>query len=212
MSKKAKHIRAQADISVPLFKIAARFCSREAARKAISGVRIERHPQGGVALIGTDGHRMIIIRDERGRCARPFTLEAKRGLKLARRHDVSTATSETRWRVSSVTRKGWQRVPTIEAEFPNWRSIPANVAPTRGGAVHSVNARYVADFARVAVELGGKFPRVNWIAGKDAEDPVLFVFPSSPHVCGVLMPMMKADGKRLPAFVHAMLGPKRKST
>lgn len=207
MAKKSKRVAAvTADISVPLFKIAARFCSTEETRSYISGVRIERHPDGGIVMVGTDGHRMVVIYDKRGRCSRPVTLEAKRGLKLARKADKSTVLEETRWRVATRVRKGWLRLPTIDDPFPDWRRIPAKVATTRGGAIQTFNASYVADFMRIARELGGEDRRVTLVPGKTDSDPLLVLFAAAPHVCAIVMPMLQKNlPTKLPAFMWPVI-------
>lgn len=163
-----------ADISVPLFKIAARFCAgRE--RSAIAGVRVQRHPVRGVVLLATDGHRLIILHDEHGRCGRSFTMGAQEGLKRARAMDKSSVREETRWRIGGCkVGKSTARVPLIDETFPDWTRIPARIAATRGGAAQSFNPKYLAAFARVAADLTpGAIPSITLVPGKTMSDPLL---------------------------------------
>lgn len=212
MTKRAKRATVVADISVPLFKIAARFCGSK-DRLAISGVFVRRHPKGGVVLVGTDGHRMIVLHDEHGSCSRPFTLDAKEGLKRARATDKSNEKIETRWQVGRRdSRKGWRLVPLVDERFPNWAAIPAQVAATRGGAVQSLNPKYVSDFMKVSAELQREqFPNINLVPGKRSSDPLLILFPSAPHAFAIVMPMLRRGDATLPAFIRPLLPRKRRA-
>jgi hypothetical protein len=207
-----------ADISVPLFKIAARFTSHEPERAYLCGVRIVKHPKLGILMVATDGHRMLVIHDSNGRCTHPMTLDAKHGRKVARSMDKSTDDEETRWRVRdgrNKIQKGERRTPLIDLPYPEWINIPKKVATTRGGAAFAVNSIYLADFARAARELSPKqHPRIRCVPGESGADPVLVQFPNSPHVFGVLMPMLDHTTNDLPSFIAPLLaaktGPKNK--
>jgi hypothetical protein len=187
MAKTAGKGAVIADVSVPLFKVAAQFTARGplANRTAIAGVRVQHHPKGGVLLIGTDGHRMMVIHDVKGRCKTPMTLETKAGLAAVKTSNGS------RWEVrAGKSRSKKQNIPCIQEDYPEWENVPRRVQTSRGGSLHAVNPKYLADFARAAAALQDvQFPSIRIVPGKTSSDAVLFMFPRAPHAFGVLMPM-----------------------
>lgn len=58
------------------------FASTEETRYYLNGVLVEPHPDGGVLLVATDGHRMVAIKDDEGEtngtwiCAAPSEITA----------------------------------------------------------------------------------------------------------------------------------------
>lgn len=226
MAKRAKVGQATADISVQLFMIAARFVAEESKvkneppetarlRGAISGVYVQRHPKSGILLVGTDGHRMMVLHDEYGKCSRSMTLDVKVGLKVARGAKPSTDKAETRWRVrdGGKKRKGESRVPLIGDQYPDWLKIPSLISVTRGGAVAAFNPKYIADFTRVAqhIQPHDKHPQIAFALGNSPSQPLLVLFPGQPNVFGVIMPMAYSDDPGLPKFILPMLSAKTKA-
>lgn len=208
MARKPLSTGVIADVSVRLFKIAARFVSRDPHRENISGVFLQPHPKRGCVLVATDAHRILILHDEHGSCRRSMTLSVK-GLKIAQSQDKSTRESETRWQVregKNKPRKGERCVPLVNLLFPKWLHIAERIAATRGGSTPAVNPIYLADFARAAKELQhGPYPSICLVPGETAHDELLILFPDAPHAVGVLMPMRIFGAGDLPAFLEQML-------
>lgn len=211
--KPASKSRIVADVSVPLFLIAARFVSKEPEPAAINGVLVQRHPKQGVVLVGTDGHRMMVLHDEHGICRRPITLDVKVGVKVALAMNKSTPEYETRWKVTEGRKqRGEVRVPLVSEPFPDWIRIPHLVNKNRGSAAHTLNAKYFADFTRAAgdlvpvgLEAARERPQIRLVPGKEISDPLLILFPYAPFAFGVLMPMFERGEAKLPAFIKPMM-------
>src|SRR5436305_1867910 len=55
------------DVDANLFRAAAVCQSTEEVRSYLNGVFIRRHPKGGVLLVSTDGHRLFVGYDEKGK-------------------------------------------------------------------------------------------------------------------------------------------------
>lgn len=205
--------RGIADISIPLFRIACGFVSKEPAREPISGVRIEPHPERGVLLVATDGHRIIVLHDVHGYCRKPMTLDAKQGLKAARADDKQIKGQESRWRITDGRPAGglkrW-RLPD-DQKYPEWMKV-IRALPKRGGEPTTFNARYIASFVAAARALDAENPEIQIVPGANCNDGMIVLFPQAPHAFGILMPMYShADGS-LPTFVQQLLAdhkPKR---
>lgn len=199
--------RIVADISVPLFLIAARFVSKLPERAAINGVFVQRHPKKGVVLVGTDGHRMLVLHDAHGSCRRSITLDVKVGAKVARAQNKTSDNYETRWKVTEGKKqRGEVRVPLVSERFPNWLAIPRQVTKHKGGAAPTVNAKYLADFAKAAGDLApAMLPRIRIVPGEEFGDPLLILFPNVSIGFGVLMPMFLPEAAALPDFIKPMM-------
>lgn len=80
-----------------LFRLAFSAASSEETRYYLKGVYVEPHPQGGVTLTATDGHRLICIRDESGKADESAIINLGDALKVCKpkrgeRRDVVIAT------------------------------------------------------------------------------------------------------------------------
>lgn len=58
-------------VNAGLFRACLPFVSAREDRVHISGVLVEPHPKGGVILVATDGHRMLVVHDEAGQADHP---------------------------------------------------------------------------------------------------------------------------------------------
>lgn len=207
-----------ADVSVPMFKIVARFASCEPVRDHISGVRLQRHPKGGVIMVATDGHRMMVVHDERGRCARPITIDAKCGLKAARAADKNIRNEETRWRVRRgdlAPQAREKRLPCKDTKtFPDWLHVVRLAVRDAGASPCAVNPRYLAEFASCFEKLAIRpYPKIIVGRGKISSDPFLITSPDVPHALGILMPMRNPDNTVTPpAFLRPLLDVETKAT
>lgn len=64
----------KASIDARYYRECADFVSHEQSRYTLCAIRLEPHPEKGVLIIATDGHKMAIFRDEQGECSEPFNL------------------------------------------------------------------------------------------------------------------------------------------
>lgn len=192
-------------ISADLFRIAYACVSKEETRYYLNGVHIEPHPDGGVLLVSTDGHRMLCIHDPDGqsdgngiiRASKEFLGLCKSGKESPRRLVVSGSSATLREDTAPVA---FQKDCLIDGTFPAWRRV---VPPTPDQwAPASFNAPYVAEFAKIATALAkatDSSSRAVRFVSKSPADPTIVLFPGMPAF-GVLMPIRTDDAVSPPEF------------
>lgn len=215
-------------ISADLFRIAYACASTEETRYYLKGVCVQPAIDGvGLLMIATDGHRMIVVRDESATAnnlpaggiivqADAAQLRAFKTSKEARnRGDVLTLT------ISPPPENGGRIVGTLNCElregdvargsiflqavdgsFPEWTRIiprPEKQSETPG----TFNAANLESFAGVALDLAklrGDRTASMSLMQQDHRSPTLVRFGTSPAF-GVLMPLRHEDAQGVPAWM-----------
>lgn len=192
------------------------FVSGDIVRYYLNGVCAEPHPDGGVMLVATDGHRLLCVHDAQGRangtwiCRVPAALKRhavalrreRRAASPGRRGPADRAAQDD-WYVFDGARVHLVRAPEesrpnahaarrdaaltlacppIDGVYPNWTAVVPDPAGYGGGHA-AFNARYVADFARVAPD-----PAITLFL-KGPDHPAIVRFDRAPEMFGLLMPM-----------------------
>lgn len=201
-----------ADVAVRFIKIAARFASHEHERAYICGVHICPHPRKGAVIVATDGHRMFVIHDAKGRCKSPITLQRGPAAALAKKQDKTTAVMQTRWKIvgkgGRVALQGYVALPLVDEGFPDWKHVVRVVHKARGASACVINPKLISDFAAAARELQHGLISMRVVPGATPSDPLMIYFPEAPHAFGVLMPMKDDGTSALPVFMKQMLDTK----
>lgn len=207
-------------VSANLFRAAAECVSTEETRYYLNGVYVSPHPKKGVLLVATDGHRLMCIHDEDGKCdkAQIIGLQAKhidaKSLKAMR---VAMPGEEPRL---SVDNEGVATFGTfrslksciIDGTYPDWpRVVAPMLAKAKEGkfAPATVNQKYLNAFGKIAVMLssdGHPNSPFRVVSHSDA-DPLLIRFGSCDNAFGVLMPMRSSIPNELPMFMQPVLEP-----
>lgn len=207
-------------VSANLFRAAAECVSTEETRYYLNGVYVSSHPKKGVLLVATDGHRLMCVHDEDGKCnkAQIVGLEAKhidaKSLKAMR---VAMPGEEPRLTVDSdgiATFGTFRSLKSciIDGVYPDWPRVVAPVlAKAKEGKFSpaTVNQKYLSAFGKIAVMLsrdGDPNAPFRVISHTDA-DPLLIRFGSCDNAFGVLMPMRSSISNELPIFVQPILEP-----
>ena len=192
-----RHVRVRAKH----FAAAYLFASTEETRYYLNGVLVEPHPDGGVLLVATDGHRMVAIRDEEGEtngswiCAAPREIMAlcrKRAKQFGSApghiHFVDTSAFVTavsfcpdrdknqEWGDPTKIDKhhlGIAYAPAIDGTYPNWRVVFRMSEPTETPSYTELNGEYLADFSRAAKILSGGMTSAINITLFDPKGPIL---------------------------------------
>ena len=198
------------NVNADLLRLAMITACREKGRFYLQGVCLQPGPQGGVILVSTDGHRMSVLFDDEGEMtgaesvtfpefeAGAVILKAcKSGKDEARRvlidGDERRPTVTVCNTVTGRDGNGLQlveilsaSVPMIDGSFPDWRRVLPRVDAI--GEPGDYNAKYIADFAKIAAELGGARANPMTIVASDPASPALVRFGLASGF-GVLMPL-----------------------
>ena len=182
-------------ITRPALIAAAAICmSTEETRYYLCGVYIAPHPDGGLVIVATDGHRMFVGWDREGTMqGDPIILSCeKRDWSTFAKATSATITGNdgTPLSVECDTPKGPARffASAVDGSYPDWRRvIPREKARATAAGF---DARYLGDFGKVRKILnGGTFIALT---GASNNDPHI-VNLGEPDAFGVLMPVR--DGR-----------------
>lgn len=208
-------------VDANLYRAAVICASVEPVRDYICCVRLEPHPDGGVVMIATDGHRMMVIRDHSGQCRKPFSFLLPPAGLLACKPSGKLKADPVRIVVQSdgSARVGSEYVSDknvlVQGDYPDWRKvIPVQKwknEPT------SFNAHYLSGFAKIGDILNPSGHRSIRILTSEKDGPALILFPSFADAFGILMPMRADVGEGLPRWMIPVMrrkakpAPKRKT-
>lgn len=215
-------------INANLFRIAYSCVSKEETRYYLNGVFVEPHPQGGVTMTATDGHKLIHIHDESGFADESAIIRLDTKLCKAKRGMARVVTVETGSNEATVSeafenhvddRKAHRKVALavdarIDGSFPDYRRvIPAKF---NNSVTPAFASYYLSQMGTVGVELAAHFCGFNakgyhgidrsdavHICASDDERPTacpaLVTWPAVPKAFAVLMPVTaETDGSSLP--------------
>lgn len=201
-----------------LFRLAFTCASNEETRYYLKGVYVEPHPQGGVTLTATDGHRMVVIRDVDGKadesaiiCLGDALKQCKAKAGFTRVVAIGSGDSEATIyearepAIETDFRKiGIATDVRIDGPFPDYR----RVVPTRfsDAAAPMFQGGLVASFGDMARELAAHkgWRPTKYQSNTDRQDtlrilcgddgskpegaPALILFPSCDFAFGIIMP------------------------
>ena len=212
-------------VNANLFRAVAMFQSTEKTRYYLAGVQIEPHPCGGVFLVATDGHRMLVAHDETGtidagQSGLIVSLDAAalKACRMDRRESTPrrvigaeigapawVATCDHYGAAENVHMvKGWH----VDGTFPDWRRVlprfDDDSTPVLAAAYDLALLSSFADAGRILS--GSKNPPATAIRHNPAGGPALLRFFGVEHAFGVLMPMRDDSPAVIPAFVNARPG------
>lgn len=202
------------------FRAAAECQSTEEARYYLNGVHIAPHPEKGVVLTATDGHRLISLHDVTGKCAAPKIVKIDPKAIDAKAYSaLCRAMSGDAPRIvigedGIVTVGTYRSLKScfIDGTFPDWaRVIVPVLAKAKEGKYCPASYRqnYVAAFGRIAKMLS---PDNNdrasiRIISFTESDPSLIRFGGIDHAFGVLMPMRASSSNEIPIWMKPILEP-----
>lgn len=204
------------NVNADLVRLAMITASKEQTRFYLNGVCLQPGLQGGVILVSTDGHRLTCLWDNEGemtgaesvifpaRGDSDMILKAcKSGKNEARRlvidgdeyrptvsvchgHESDDRGLKLREIISAS-------VQMIDGSFPDWRRVVPHM-PHAGGQLGEYDAKYIADFAKIAAELGGARSNPMTISATDTISPALVTFGLA-NAFGVIMPLRNSGAK-----------------
>ena len=215
-----RHVRVRAKH----FAAAYLFTGTSELRYYLQGVLVEPHPDGGVLLVATDGHRMVAIKDDEGEtngtwiCSAPSEIVAL-CRKSVKRFDLAPGdvhfvdtiayVTAVKFRPGPDKKQEWgdpskidkhhlgiAYAPAIDGTYPDWRQVYPKSEPTETSSFIDLNGEFLADFSRAAKILSGGMTSAINICPSGPTDPILInVETMEGNIAGLLMPM-RGLGKR----------------
>lgn len=187
-------------INAEYLRLAQLFCSTDKTRYYLMGVQIEPHPDGGILLVGINGHIAGVFYDRTGYVPEPMLLDLDKpfiaSLKSSKSEtDGRRVTIQDNRLVTMVVdsddkfiQKKYIKPGLIEIDgtYPDWRRILPS--PDRNISVPCFNSGYIKIFQTVAKSLTrGKAGGVKLTAGPDNGSIAVTVVHED--FFGALMPM-----------------------
>jgi hypothetical protein len=203
-----------------MFRAAAECRSTEETRYYLNGVYVAPHPEKGVVLTATDGHRLISLHDEAGKCSAPkiINIDAK-AIDVTAYNALRKAMPGETPRIV-VGEDGIVTVGTyrslkscfIDGSYPDWPLVVRRLLAKAKEGKHapaSYNQKYVASFGKIATMLSPGDSRgcsIRIISFSEM-DPSLIRFGGIDYAFGVLMPMRGSPSNEIPIWMKAILEP-----
>lgn len=179
------------------------FTSKEKTRYYLHGFAVEPHPDGGVLLISTDGHRLICIHDPDGTVdfgdskhkllvvdiKKPYRHLIKK-MHLDDNAIISVTAEDDLTGSEAQVGSDFDRITfgpvVIDGPFPDWRkAVPLDPCSEHGASI-GFNSSYLADF-NIFNNLSPVIIRVLQ-GGEHTDSPSLVLVYARSDVFGVLMP------------------------
>lgn len=197
------------------------FASVNDIRYYLNGIYIEPHPVNGAILVATDGHRMGVIHDPDGWCAKPIIVGgiSKQLISACtKKSNIKTLTSslyisERGAVVNECADKGQSvdpfseftthlsKIEIIEAKYPDYRKVLPS-KEDRSSRFPCVQQRYISALCKTAEILteGSKFDSCIELFSS-GRDTSLVARINYPDICdrfvGVIMPMRSDSPKSI---------------
>lgn len=187
------------------------FKAKHDIRYYLCGVYVEKAPQGGVYLIGCDGHTMAVVYDKDGLIegadsaiiaidAGMVSAAKRADAKKSRSLSYAVTVRGTRAMVAVPDAEGLELFIqpgkcVIEGTFPKWRTVLPDFDKLKAGALgpNGVNAHYMARFSKVTTDK--RFQGINFWQEKP-DSPLVVQVESIPEAVFIVMPM-RGEGRGL---------------
>jgi hypothetical protein len=209
------------DVNMNYFRAAAECQSTEETRYYLNGVYVAPHPEKGVLLTATDGHRLITLHDETGKCSAPKivkidpkAIDAKTYNALLKSMSIEEAPRIVVDDDGIVTAGTYRSLKScfIDGTFPDWARVVKPVLDQAKEGKYcpaSYNQKYVAAFGRIATMLSpdnNQSASIRIISFSES-DPSLIRFGNINCAFGILMPIRVASSNEIPIWMKPILEP-----
>ncbi len=191
-----------------LVRVAVLFQSTEKTRYYLNGVYFCKAKRGGVYIISTDGHRMSIGYDAKGKIDKPAIIRFPADFlkHLTPKSGALTLKIEKDGMAEIKTEHAGSvaacRATVIDGTYPEWRRVVPTDEPL--DSCHgSFNPKYLADYKAVLTALGIKESRAMKIVGTDDVSPHRVHIGGVDNWFGVLMPMRFVARTDIPVWYDA---------
>ncbi len=182
-------------------------------RYYLQGIAIQPDGTGGANVIGTDGHKMLVVNDANGVCQSDIIINFPKTFitkcKQASAETVSIIKMDDDVYMARIESTGYfQMIDVIEGRYPDWKAvIPEKVSGKPGGNT-AYDSKYVSILASVGKILDVYCGAMSIVNGDDSNKPVTVLYGAPAfdglHVRGVLMPVVKTNLDWLPEYKPAL--------
>lgn len=202
-----------ATVNAKALAAATLFQARLDVRYYLNGVLITPHPECGVNIVATDGHRMVVVTDSTGTCQQDMILKVEPAsvskMKQAAMKEVEVLkeNNEVFCKVTGQTKGGVltkhiSYAEIIDGRFPDWKAVIKDKLPDQPARFAQVNSTYLKDFCEASKIISEK--RINGVSvmnGMTKDDPVSVIFSDAAnvnlHMRGIIMPLRISDQEEL---------------
>lgn len=202
------------DVDAILFRAASEVQSNEETRYYLNGVYIHPHPETGVVLVATDGHRLICCHDVTGKCDKAAIIRVEpKALATIKKADGETPRL-------TVDAEGHAIVGTyrsikssiIDGTFPAYDRVLLPVlknviANTVGPSFFK--ADYMAHFGKISkiIDPSNTYGTLQLFTYGES-DPAIVRFGGIDNVFGIIMPVRgKKFENYIPIFMKPIIDP-----
>lgn len=194
---------------IAALKAASTAMGKHNVRYHLNGVAIQSNGPDSLTIVGTDGHRMVVVQMRcthgmengsefilSGACVKLMLKAFKTRLVsdylLIRNSDTPNPTFYSDVREQEVITE------TIDGKFVDWRRVSKNHTYEDSNTVHYLNATYLSDMAKAMSGLSGNYDGVKMEVGTTGERLIFTVREQDinvefrdyfTRVEGVIMPM-----------------------
>ena len=201
------------------FRAASLIVSKEETRYYLTGVLVEPNPAGGIFLVATDGHKLVVIHDPNGSANRPAILSCdfkssalktkrpelgRRVILTGNTADIRNAAPDDDDTEATIT-VDRMLFEEVDGPFPSWRRVvPLDINTTESG-VFSFNGNYLKTIVDSVKLLTSERMTQLEIFQKAPNDPAVIRCLDAPDALYVIMPIRARcdsstpDWLRLPA-------------
>lgn len=192
-------------ISAKYIEALSAFAATRDVRFYLNGFYAEPHPDGGVFLVATNGHIIIVIHDKdakkcNGPIIYPLPPELVREAKKKTAESVSFSLSAAAIKDLGGSLRLQMPIEPIDGQYPDWRKV-AKQAIDVDRVEHApfcMDPKYIAVTSKLL-----PFGNVCMSPSK-SEEPVVFWCDGSDHIWGLIMPCRSR--RNLLDFVPDWLG------
>lgn len=172
------------------------FMAKNDIRYYLNGISIRRHPNGGVVLAATDGHRMLLIRDSDGSVDEDIIFRVAPGMANFCKKPDAIVRIDRETQLLTVFQKEEELylMPgkcIVEGIFPDYRRVVPNFEDLKLSVAGHLNTKYLADAALahpgVASKRSSKMAIRLWQASPTGA--VVVEYNGFPEYCAVIMTM-----------------------
>lgn len=209
------------EVNMNYFRAAAECQPTEETRYYLNGVFIAPHPEKGVLLTATDGHRLMTLYDASGKCPTakickidPKAIDARAyaSMRKAMPEEIPQIRIDDDGIVTVGTYRSLKSC-FVDGVYPDWAAVVRPVLARAKEAKYcpaSYNQKYVSAFGKIATMLSpsGDMSASIRVISFTESDPSLMRFGSIDHAFGILMPMRSSSSNELPIWMRPVLEPK----
>lgn len=189
------------DISASAARVAASCKASEDIRRHLEGIRIESNPEGGIFVVGSNGHVLGVVRDSTGKASRDITVSLPKDIVKRLPERSGYAKDSQRLRFINVGEISYLELTSghtiamapsheIDSEYPKWRTVIPDLRDLRP-ATDPIHLPYLT---RPSHAFGQSISNIQGKCFQSAEGSAIAVFMADhPDSLFLVMPQRDMD-------------------